>query len=95
MIRGLNAGDVTLVDGMGTEAIFNRYNTQLNKVESVEILKGPSSVLYGGEAVVGGNLNAENLLNRERYFLGSDYSNQVYPGAPINVFSSIRFRFQP
>jgi iron complex outermembrane recepter protein len=39
------------------------------------------------------SLNAENLLNRERYFLGSDYSDQVYPGAPINGFASVRFRF--
>ena len=40
------------------------------------------------------SLNAENLLNRERYFFGSDYSNQVYPGAPINVFATLRFRFR-
>jgi len=52
-IRGFNAADVMLVDGMRTDATLNRYNTQLNNVESVEILKGPSSVLYGGEAVVG------------------------------------------
>jgi iron complex outermembrane receptor protein len=38
-------------------------------------------------------LNAENLLNRQRYFTGADYSNQVYPGAPINVFATIRLRF--
>jgi hypothetical protein len=38
-------------------------------------------------------MNAENLLNRGRYFLGSDYEDQVYPGAPINVFTTIRFRF--
>ncbi len=38
-------------------------------------------------------LNAENLLNRRRYFTGSDYQNQVYPGAPINVFATIRLRF--
>jgi iron complex outermembrane receptor protein len=38
-------------------------------------------------------INAENLLNRKRYFLPSDYSNQVYPGPRINVFSTIRFRF--
>lgn len=55
-IRGFNAADVMLVDGMRTEAILNRYNTQLNNVESVEILKGPSSVLYGGDAV-GGSIN--------------------------------------
>jgi outer membrane receptor protein involved in Fe transport len=39
------------------------------------------------------SVNAENLFNRERYFTPSDYSNQVYPGAPINVFTTIRFRF--
>jgi iron complex outermembrane receptor protein len=55
-IRGFNANDVLLVDGMRTEAIFNRFNTQLNNVESVEVLKGPSSVLYGGDAV-GGAIN--------------------------------------
>jgi iron complex outermembrane receptor protein len=38
-------------------------------------------------------VNAENLFNRQRYFTGSDYSNQVYPGAPINVFATIRLRF--
>jgi iron complex outermembrane recepter protein len=40
------------------------------------------------------NLNAENLFNRKRYFTPSDYTNQVYPGAPINIFSTIRFRFR-
>jgi iron complex outermembrane receptor protein len=40
------------------------------------------------------SLNAENLFNRERYFTGSDYSSQVYPGQPINVSTSIRLRFQ-
>ena len=40
------------------------------------------------------SLNAENLFDRQRYFFGSDYSNQVYPGAPINVFATVRFRFR-
>ncbi len=40
------------------------------------------------------SLNAENLLNRNRYFLGSDYEDQVYPGAPINVFATVRYRFR-
>ncbi len=39
-------------------------------------------------------VNAENLLNRARYFQGSDYDDQVYPGSPINVFTTIRFRFR-
>jgi outer membrane receptor protein involved in Fe transport len=40
------------------------------------------------------SVNAENLFNRNRYFLGADYSDQVYPGAPINVFTTLRFRFR-
>jgi len=32
-IRGFNAADVMLVDGMRTEAIFNRFNTQLNRLQ--------------------------------------------------------------
>lgn len=38
-------------------------------------------------------VNAENLFNRARYFTGSDYTNQVYPGAPVNVFATVRFHF--
>jgi iron complex outermembrane recepter protein len=40
------------------------------------------------------SINAENLLNRQRYFMGSDYENQVYPGTPINVFTTIRMNFK-
>lgn len=53
-IRGFNQADVMLVDGMRLEG--NRPNTQLNNVESVEVLKGPTSVLYGGGAL-GGVIN--------------------------------------
>jgi len=38
-------------------------------------------------------LNADNLFNKERYFLPGLFSNQVYPGQPINVTSTIRLRF--
>jgi len=53
-IRGFNQADVMLVDGLRLEG--NRFNTQLNNIESVEILKGPASVLYGGSAL-GGIIN--------------------------------------
>ena len=38
-----------LVDGIRNEG--NRVNTQLANVERLEVLKGPASVLYGGDAV--------------------------------------------
>jgi len=50
-VRGFNIADVILVDGMRLEG--NRINTQLNNVEQVDVLKGPSSFLYGGQALSG------------------------------------------
>ena len=60
-VRGFNAKDVVLVDGIRTEAAFNRFNTQTNNVEAIEVLKGPSSVLYGGEALSG----AINIIRKK------------------------------
>ena len=40
---------VQMVDGIRNEG--NRVNTQLANVERLEVLKGPQSVLYGGDAV--------------------------------------------
>ena len=92
-IRGFNAADVMLVDGMRTEAIFNRYNTQLNNVESVEILKGPSSVLYGGEAVTGAiNVIRKKPQGQRAYDLmykgGRFNTHQVGGGATGPIFGS-------
>lgn len=53
-IRGFHQADVMLVDGMRLEG--NRFNTQLNNVQSIEVLKGPSSVIYG-QGAVGGAIN--------------------------------------
>ncbi len=50
-VRGFHIADVVLVDGMRLEG--NRINTQLNNVEQVDVLKGPSSMLYGGQALSG------------------------------------------
>jgi outer membrane receptor protein involved in Fe transport len=38
------------------------------------------------------SLNAENLFNKERYFLPGHFSNLVFPGQPIDVTSTIRLR---
>jgi len=58
-IRGFNDPDrdafnVVLLDGMRRNG--NRYGTQTNNVQSIEVLKGPNSVLYGRGAV-GGTIN--------------------------------------
>jgi TonB-dependent siderophore receptor len=39
------------------------------------------------------SLNAENLFDRDRYFLPGHFSNLAFPGQPINITSSIRFKF--
>jgi iron complex outermembrane receptor protein len=55
MLRGFGFGNsVQLVDGMKNEG--NRINSQLANIETVEVLKGPASALYGNEAI-GGTIN--------------------------------------
>ena len=44
-------GSAVLLNGLRLEG--NRINTQINSIESVEIVKGPSSMLYGTEALGG------------------------------------------
>jgi TonB-dependent siderophore receptor len=39
------------------------------------------------------SLNAENLFDRDRYFLPGHFNNIVFPGQPITVTSTIRMRF--
>jgi iron complex outermembrane receptor protein len=51
--RGIG-DNLQMVDGIRNEG--NRVNTQLANVERLEILKGPASVLYGGDAI-GGTVN--------------------------------------
>jgi len=47
-------GSSVLLDGLRLEG--NRMNTQLNSIQSVEVLKGPASMLYGTEST-GGTIN--------------------------------------
>src|SRR5579859_1680679 len=47
-------GSAVLLNGLRLEG--NRMNSQINSVESVEVLKGPASMLYGTEAT-GGTIN--------------------------------------
>ena len=51
--RGFRSS-VQMVDGIRNEG--NRVATQLANVERIEVLKGPASVLYGGDAI-GGTVN--------------------------------------
>ncbi len=69
-----------------------------------QFVNDENSVQLDGYAIVAGavgyranrwewSLNADNLFNKERYFLPGHFSNQVFPGQPINVTSTIRLRF--
>ena len=71
-------------DGVRQEG--NRFNTQLNNVEQVDILRGPGSVLYGPSAL-GGVINIMTLQVG-----GGINDSQVYPGSPINVDTTFRVR---
>jgi iron complex outermembrane receptor protein len=96
-IRGFNQADVMLMDGMRLEG--NRFNTQTNNIESLEVLKGPSSVLYGGGAV-GGVINIVRKKpqgTRAYDFLyrgGSFNTHQIAGGAtgPVGALDRVLYR---
>lgn len=94
-IRGFNSMDVQLVDGMRMEG--NRFNTQLNNVQQVDVLKGPSSILYGSGALGG----AINIIRKKpqstrlydlSYRTGRWNLQQVAGGAAGSVTQSVLFR---
>lgn len=96
-VRGFNIADVVLVDGMRLEG--NRINTQLNNVEQVDVLKGPSSVLYGGQALSG----AINILRKKPqgtraydffYRVGRFRMQQVGGGLTGQVFGLSRLLYR-
>ncbi len=71
----------------------NRFNTRLvNNVESVEVLKGPSSVLYGGGGL-GGVINITRKKPQYQraydfFYKGGRFnSNQIAAGATGGVFN--------
>lgn len=96
-IRGFNIADVQLVDGMRLEG--NRINTQLNNVEQIDVLKGPSSILFGGQAL-GGAINiirkkpAANRAYDAFYSGGRFNTNQVGLGAtgPVGNWQRLLYR---
>jgi iron complex outermembrane recepter protein len=92
-VRGFNTGGsdavVVLSDGMRLEG--NRLNSQLNSVQSVEVLKGPASILYGSGALAG----AINIIHKKPqatptfdlvYRGGSYATNQIAGGAAGRFF---------
>lgn len=96
-IRGFNQADVQLVDGMRLEG--NRVNTQLNNVEQVDVLKGPSSILYGGQALSG----AINIIRKkpaairsyDMFYRGGRFqTNQIGLGAtgPVGNWQRLLYR---
>jgi len=96
-VRGFQIADVQLVDGMRLEG--NRVSTQLNNVEQVDVLKGPSSMLYGGQALSG----AINIIRKKPqairaydlfYRAGRFRSQQVGGGLTGPVFGSPRLLYR-
>lgn len=101
-IRGFNDPDrdaynAVLVDGMRFGG--NRYSGQTNNIESVEVLKGPSSVLYGRGAV-GGSIN---LVRKKPqavrafdfgYRGGSFNTHQLSSGATGAIAGSSRWLYR-
>jgi iron complex outermembrane recepter protein len=77
-IRGLggapNSGILTVIDGRPQAMGIYRHplfdTLMLGSVESIEIIKGPSGVLYGNQAVAG----VINITTKKREVEGANYS---------------------
>ena len=89
--------NVMLVDGMRLGG--NRSATQTNNIQSIEVLKGPSSVLYGRGAVGG----AINIIRKKpqaaraydvAYRGGRFNTHQVSAGATGPIGNSSRFLYR-
>ncbi len=90
--------NVVLLDGM--RRVGNRYATQANNVDAVEVLKGPSSILYGRGAV-GGTINIirkkpQAVRSGEVLYRGGRFNtHQVAFGntGPIGDSTKLLYRF--
>ncbi len=90
-------GSSVLLDGLRQEG--NRINSQLNFIESVEVLKGPSSMLYGTEAVGGTvNLVRKKPVSTPNYEFLARGGRWGYAGAeagatgPLNKSETLLYR---
>jgi len=90
-------GDVVLADGV--RVLGNRINTQLDGVERIDVLKGPSSILYGGQSLSG----AINIIRKKPqaprvydflYRGGRFNTHQVGAGATGQVFTLSRLLYR-
>lgn len=72
VIRGFS-DIIQMTDGVRNED--RRFNTLINNVESVEVLKGPAGALYGG-TTIGGVIN----VNRKKPSLDNNYEIMLGAG---------------
>ena len=91
---GFNA---VMIDGMRRNG--NRYATQANNVEAIEVLKGPSSILYGRGAL-GGSINIirkkpQAVRSGEVFYRGGRFNtHQVALGNTGPVGNSDRLMYR-
>ena len=94
LTKSWRAGETTkLTTSLGARYI-NAYFTNATNTVSI-----PSQFTMSGAVGVArrnweATVNVENLTNKQRYFVSQiNGGNQLYPGAPINAFVTLRYRF--
>lgn len=98
-IRGFSSGRVFLVDGFRNPFGGNNINLESANVEQLEVLKGPTSVLYG-QAEPGGLINviteqptAEPFYELEGQIGSYDfYRPSLDFSGPLNADGTVRYR---
>jgi iron complex outermembrane receptor protein len=95
-IRGFFGSAVLLVDGM--RVVGNSVNTQLNNVQEVDVLKGPSSILYGSGALAG----AINVIRKQPqaqpaydlFFTGGRFNHEWVGGGATGALLSQKLLYR-
>lgn len=91
--RGINHSDFTnsnpvtiYIDGISTSNNMGNYNSILNNVERVEILRGPQSTIYGKDSI-GGVVNVVSKPPKNEWSgaVGSEYGSYNYMMGNFNA----------
>ncbi|MGB2552372.1 TonB-dependent receptor [Campylobacter sp. MOP51] len=91
--RGINHSDFTnsnpitvYIDGIASSNNMGNYNSILNNVERVEILRGPQSTIYGKDSI-GGVVNVVSKQPKNEWSgaVGSEYGSYNYMMGNFNA----------
>lgn len=99
-IRGFDMQNLTFEDGFRNDKYVLGFQRSMANVENIEVVKGPSSVLYG-QSQPGGLVNVVTKKPMDRFYFAAEqqigsynfYRTTVDMSGPINREKTLLYRF--